>query len=68
MKKEELEHIIKEQLNLKNLSNSVLVEFLDKLSYDFDETKQNIINLTIYLDKVEELYNNTIKEYQSRTK
>ena len=34
---------------------------------DFDLTKENIIGLTHYLDKVEELYNNTLKEYQSRT-
>jgi hypothetical protein len=29
-------------------------------------TKENIINLTMYLDKLEELYNNTLKEFQSR--
>jgi len=68
MIKENFEKIVKEQTNLKNLPNSKLIEFMDDLSSDFEITKQNIINLTIYLDKVEELYNNTLKEYQTRTK
>ena len=66
MNKEEFENIVKEQSDLKNLPNSKLIEFMDKLSSDFDETKNNIIGLTVYLDKVEELYNNTLNEYQSR--
>ena len=68
MIKENFENIVKEQTNLKNLPNSKLIEFMDDLSSDFETTKQNIINLTIYLDKVEELYNNTLKEYQTRTR
>lgn len=68
MIKENFENIVKEQPNLKNLPNSKLIEFMDDLSSDFETTKQNIINLTIYLDKVEELYNNTLKEYQTRTR
>ena len=40
---------------------------MDKLTNDFEMTKTNILNLTLYLDKVEELYNNILKEYQSRT-
>ena len=68
MRKEEFENIIKEQSNLKNLPNQKLVEFMDLLSSDFEGTKQNIINSTLYLDKVEELYNNTLKVYQERTK
>jgi hypothetical protein len=68
MKKEEFENIIKEQSNLKDLPNQKLVEFMDLLSSDFEGTKQNIINSTLYLDKVEELYNNTLKVYQDRTK
>jgi hypothetical protein len=66
MTKEELENIIAEQSNLKNLPNTKLVDFMDLVSNDFEITKQNIINLTIYLDKLEELYNNTLKEYQFR--
>jgi hypothetical protein len=68
MKKEELENIINEQPNLTNLPNQKLVEFMDLLSSDFEDTKQNIINSTIYLDKLEELYNNTLKIYQERSK
>jgi hypothetical protein len=67
MKKEEFENIIKEQGDLKNHSNAKLIENMDKLTNDFEMTKTNILNLTLYLDKVEELYNNILKEYQSRT-
>jgi len=68
MEKEKFENIIKQQSDLKSLPNSILVESLDTLSTEFELTKKNIINLTVYLDTVEELYNNTLKEYQSRTK
>ena len=68
MKKEELDKIINEQSNLKNLPNSELIKFMEMLTDDFETTKENIINLTYYLDKVEELYNLTLKEYQSRGK
>jgi hypothetical protein len=68
MTTEEFENIIKEQGELKNLPNSRLIEMMDKLSTDFDSTKSNIINLTMYLDSVEELYNKTLKEYEQRTK
>jgi hypothetical protein len=68
MRKEEFEIIIKEQSNLKNLPNQKLVEFMDLLSSDFEGTKKNIIDSTLYLDKVEELYNNTLKVYQERNK
>ena len=66
MKKEEFENMIKEQSNLKNLPNQKLVEFMDLLSSGFDATKESIINSTRYLDKLEELYNNTLKVYQER--
>jgi hypothetical protein len=68
MTTEEFDTIIKEQSELKNLPNSRLIEMMDKLSTDFDSTKANIINLTMYLDSVEELYNKTLKEYEQRTK
>lgn len=66
MKKEELENIISEQKNLKNLSNNSLVEFMDLLSSDFEVTKNNIIQQTFYLDKIEGLYNNILKVYEER--
>jgi hypothetical protein len=66
MNKEEFENIIKLQSDLKDQPNSKLIEVMDKLTTEFDLTKENIINSTLYLDKVEELYNNMLKEYQSR--
>ena len=66
MKKEEFENIINEQKNLKTLPNNKLVEFIDLLSSDFESTKQTIINTTLYLEKLEELYNNVLKAYQER--
>jgi hypothetical protein len=66
MKKEELEKIVIEQPNLKNLPNTELVDFMELLSSDFELTKDNIIKSTLYLDKIEELYNNVLKVYQDR--
>jgi hypothetical protein len=68
MTKEEFNFITDQQKSLKDLPNSKLTEFMDKLSLDFEKVKKNIIDQTIYLDKLEELYNNTLKEYQSRIK
>jgi hypothetical protein len=66
MKNEEFQNIVVEQKNLKDLPNTKLVEFMDLLSSDFETTKQSIINSTIYLDKIEELYNNVLNTYQER--
>ena len=66
MKKEEFESILKLQSDLKDQPNSKLIEVMDKLTTEFDLTKDTIIKSTLYLDKVEELYNNMLKEYQSR--
>jgi hypothetical protein len=66
MKKEEFENIVNLQNDLKEQPNSKLIEVMEILSTEFDLTKENIINLTMYLDKLEELYNNTLKEFQSR--
>jgi hypothetical protein len=68
MLKEELENIIAQQSDLKNIPNSELIKSMDLLTTDFESTKQNIINLTYYLDNIEELYNLILKEYQSRGK
>lgn len=68
MKKEEYDNIISEQKNLKNLPNSKLMEFMDLLSSDFEMVKKNIIDQTYYLDSVEKLYNNILKEYEDRSK
>jgi hypothetical protein len=66
MKKEEFEKIVAEQPNLKDLPNTELVNFMDLLSSDFELTKDSIIKHTLYLDKIEELYNNVLKIYQDR--
>jgi hypothetical protein len=66
MKKEEFEEIKNQQPGLKNLPNTDLINFMDKLSTDFETIKESIIQQTIYLDEVESLYNNILKEFQSR--
>jgi hypothetical protein len=66
MTKEELQQIIDSQKDLKNLPNSTLISQMDLLTRDFDDTKEKIISMTYYLDKVEELYNNILSEYQNR--
>jgi hypothetical protein len=68
MTREELIEITEQQKDLKNLPNTKLVEIMDKLSLEFDETKENLIKYTYHLDNVEIMYNNTLKEYQQRNK
>ena len=67
MKKEEFEKIVQELGDLKSLPNNKLIEVMDTLTTEFELTKNNIIGLTLYLDKVEEFYNKSLDEYQSRT-
>jgi hypothetical protein len=67
MKDEQFKEILESQQNLKDLPNTKLVEFMDLLSTDFDFTKDSIIKSTIYLDKIEELYNKVLKIYQERS-
>jgi hypothetical protein len=66
MTNENFEKILEELTNIKNQPNSKLVEIMDVLSSEFDVTKTNIINMTVYLDKLEELYNKTLSEYELR--
>lgn len=54
-------------LELKDLPNTQLVDMLDKISEDYDLTKNNLINMTYYLDNLEIMYNSILKEYSSRT-
>lgn len=68
MTREELIEIKEQQKDLKNLPNSKLVEIMDKLSLEFEETKENLIKYTYHLDNVELMYNSTLKEYQERNK
>ena len=66
MLKEEFENIIKEQANIKNLPNSKLIEFMDKLTDEFENSKKVLLQYSSHLDNVENLYNNILKEYQNR--
>jgi hypothetical protein len=66
MTKIEFESILSQMSNLKNLPNNVLVSFMDKITVDFELTKQKVIEQTYYIDKLEETYNFILKEYQNR--
>ena len=66
MTKIELENILSQRSNIKNLPNNALIEYMDKLSNEFEVTKQTLISLTYHLDKIEELYNFILKEYENR--
>jgi hypothetical protein len=50
----------------KNLPNNKLEETMDKLNEEFETTKNTIIGMSFYLDKLEELYNTLLKEYKER--
>jgi hypothetical protein len=68
MNKSEFDQIVEKIKDCKNLPNTSLVSLMDELTSEFELTKSSIINYTYYLDKVEELYNIILKEYQSRSK
>lgn len=68
MKKEEFESITENETKLNDLTNSDLIKYMDLLSEDFDFTKEEIIKMTYYLDRVEELYNKCLNVYNSRVK
>ena len=40
---------------------------MDKLTSEFETSKNAIIGMSFYLDKLEELYNTLLKEYKERT-
>ena len=67
MTKLELETIVSQLPNLKNLPNNVLINFMDLLTTDFEDTKKKLLELTNHLDSVEEYYNTIIKEFENRT-
>jgi hypothetical protein len=52
--------------DFKNKSNKDLVKAMDFLNSEFETTKEKIITLSIYLDKVEKSYNSILKEMNSR--
>lgn len=59
-----INEIVKES---KNIPNAKLEETMDKITSEFETSKNTIIGMSFYLDKLEELYNNLLKEYNERT-
>ncbi len=66
MTQEEFKVFIEVAKDAKNVPNQRLEQVMDQLATEFETTKQNILGLSVYLDKVEELYNTILKEYQNR--
>lgn len=66
MTQEEFKVFIEVAKDAKNVPNQRLEQVMDQLADEFESTKQNILGLSVYLDKVEELYNTILKEYQNR--
>ena len=60
--------ITKILLDYKTSPNKDLLETMDFLQNDFEETKKNIIKLTHHLDSSEIIYNKILNEYKKRTK
>jgi hypothetical protein len=65
IKSNEIIEIIK---NFKEKPNKDLKLAMDFIQEDFKLTKENLINLTHHLDKLENTYNLLLKEYNDRTK
>jgi flagellar motor switch protein FliG len=66
MTQEEFKVLMEVAKDVKNVPNNRLEQTMDQLSTEFETTKQNILGLSFYLDKIEELYNKILKEYQER--
>ena len=65
-KKEESEKVVKIINECKQSSNKDLIFAMDFIKEDFDKTKENLINLTYHLDKLENSYNLLLNEYTNR--
>lgn len=66
MTQEEFKILAEVAKDAKNVPNSRLEQTMDQLADEFEITKNNILGLSFYLDKIEELYNTMLKEYQER--
>lgn len=55
-------------LDYKIRPNKDLIEVMDFLQNDYEETKKNIVKLTHHLDSSELIYNKILAEYKERTK
>jgi NAD-dependent SIR2 family protein deacetylase len=63
-----LNEIIEELKNKKNLPNKKLVGMMSELTDEFEKTKKELIILTQYFDKLEETYDSLLIEYETRQK
>ena len=63
-----LNEIIEESKNKKNLPNKKLVEMMSELADEFEKTKKELLILTQYFDKLEETYDSLLIEYETRQK
>ena len=66
MDEKELQKLTQIINDYKNKSNKDLVTAMDFLNSEFETTKNKIITLSTYLDKVEKSYNSILKEFNSR--
>jgi|TARA_B100001093_G_scaffold484815_1_gene518611 site-specific DNA-adenine methylase len=55
-------------LDYKIRPNKDLIDVMDFLQQDYEETKKNIIKLTHHLDSSELIYKKILKEFKERTK
>jgi len=62
----DIENLNKIISDIKSSSNKDIMETMYFLSDDFEQTKQMIINLSLHLDNVENLYNKVWNEYTTR--
>ena len=53
-------------LEYETRSNKDLVIVMEHINEEFEKTKQQVINMTYYLDNLEITYNKILKEYQKR--
>ena len=63
-----LNEIIEESKNKKNLPNKKIVDMMSELADEFEKTKKELIILTQYFDKLEETYDSLLTEYETRQK
>lgn len=66
MEEKELQKLTQIINDFKNKSNKDLMMAMDFLNSEFETTKEKIITLSTYLDKVEKSYNSILKEHNSR--
>lgn len=62
------ERIKKIIVDYQSRPNKELMEAMDHLQNDYEETKKLIIKLTHHLDGTENIYNKILKEYKKRNK